>query len=123
MLLAGGGLALGALALAAPVRTARLFGFPASHVNATTVAMGRLYAIREAARGVQLVHEARSARGPQAPTAAVNLAIDATDAVMFTTLAATRPEIRRASVSIALFASAVSARWLRYLLRVRAARS
>lgn len=121
ILLAGGGLALGAVVFAAPVRAARLFGFPAAHVNATAAAMARLYAIREASRGVQLIHEARSARGPQAPTAAVNLAIDASDAAMFAALAVTRPEIRRASATIAVFAAAVSAGWLRYLRRVRAA--
>lgn len=118
--LAAGGLALGLGVFAAPLRAARLFGFPAEHTNSTTLTMARLYAIREAARGLQLIAEARSASGPRQSTAIVNLGIDATDAAMFAVLAARRPELRRASTTLVVFAGAVSTLWLRYARRVGA---
>lgn len=116
--LAAGALALGLGVFAAPVRAARLFGFPTEHANSTTLTMARLYAIREAARGVQLIGEARSRSGPRHSTAVLNLGIDATDAAMFAVLAARRPELRRASTTLVLFAGGVSALWLRYARRV-----
>lgn len=77
--------------------------------------MARLDAIREASRGVYLIHEARSEHGPRVSTAALNLGIDVSDAAMFVALAADRPQLRRASVTLTLFAGGVSVLWERYL--------
>lgn len=119
--LAAGGLALGLVVFAAPRRAARLLGLPAAHVNGSALLMARLYAIREAARGVQLIGEARSADGPRHGTALLNASIDTSDAVMFAGLAVREPELRRASTLLGLFAGAVSALWVRYARHVRAA--
>lgn len=118
--LAGGGLALGGLVLVAPRPAARLFGFPAEHVSSSALLLARLYAIREAARGIQLTCEARSEEGPRKLTAAINLAIDATDAVVATGLLARRRAPLRPAVSIACFAAAISALWARFYRRVAA---
>lgn len=119
--LAAGGLVLGVVVFAAPRRAARLLGLPATHVNGSALLMARLYAIREAARGVQLIGEARSESGPSHATALLNAGIDTGDAVMFAVLAAREPELRRASTALGLFAGGVSALWMRYARHVRVA--
>lgn len=120
MQLAGGGLALGGFVLVAPRHAARLFGFPAAHVSPSALLLARLYAIREAARGIQLTCEARSEEGPRKLTAAMNLAIDATDAVVVAGLLARRRAPLRPAVSIAVFAATISALWARFYRRVAA---
>ncbi len=104
--------------LIAPRQAARLFGFPAAHLSPSALLLARLYAIREAARGIQLTCEARSEQGPRRLTAAVNLAIDATDAVVATGLVARRQAPRRPAVSIVCFAATISLLWARYYRRV-----
>lgn len=119
--LAGGGFALGGFVLIAPRRAARLFGFPDEDVNASALLLARLYAIREAARGIQLTCEARSAQGPRKLTAAVNLGIDATDAVVVSGLLVRRRAPLRPALSITCFAAAISALWARFYRHVAAA--
>lgn len=119
--LAAGGLALGAAAFALPRLSARVFGFPKEHINDSAIALGRLYAIREAMRGVILLGELRSHGRPRPATVAWNLGIDAADAVTFAAVAARVPSTRRASVSIAVFAAAITTQWARLLRRARAA--
>lgn len=50
--MAAGRIAIGAAALFAPGRTARLMGFPADQDNATARLMGRLFGVRDVALGV-----------------------------------------------------------------------
>lgn len=120
--LAAGRLLLGTLAFVFPGWVARFFGFPVDeHDNGTARALGRLYAIREAALGCQLIAEARGDRGPQPLTVGVNLAIDATDAAMLATALARRDGIDRAAGSLTAFATVISVLWLRLYRRVAAA--
>lgn len=118
MLLAGGGLALGGFVFIAPRHAARLFGFPAEHMSSSALLLARLYAIREMARGVQLSCEARSDEGPRKLTAAVNLGIDSTDAVVVAALLARRRAPLRPALSIAAFATTISILWARFYSRV-----
>jgi len=118
MRMAGGGLALGGFVLVAPRRAARLFGFPVAHMSHSALLLARLYAIREAARGIQLSCEARSTEGPRKLTAAINLAIDATDAVVVAGLLARRRAPLRPAVSIVCFAATISVLWARFYRRV-----
>ncbi len=118
-----GRLVLGLFAFVFAGRTAAAFGFPASEYDTGTArALGRLYAVREAALGFHLIAEARSERGPQPLTVGVNLAIDATDAAMFAVSLARRDGIDRAAVSIAGFATVISILWLRLYRLVAADR-
>lgn len=119
--MAAGGFVLGLVAFLFPSRAARVFGFPAEHDNATARTIGRLYAIREAARGVQLTYEARSERGPQPFTIGMNLAIDAADAAMLAAAIRRRAGITRAAGSIFVFAATTCVFWLRLYRRVAAA--
>ena len=120
--LAAGRLLLGLAAFLFPSRVAQLFGFPVDdYDNGTARALGRLYAVREAALGYHLIAEARGARGPQPLTVGVNLTIDAVDAAMLTTALVRRDGIDRAAGSVAVFAAVISGLWLRLYRRVAAA--
>lgn len=115
---------LGAAALVAPRRLARLFGFPTGHTNASAVYFGRLYAIRELALGLHLWREATLGEAT-VTTVATNTAVDGADAAMSWLLAATRRDMGRGPLVVAVFATVVTAQWaalLRRVLRVPAGR-
>lgn len=107
-----GRVALGAFVLVFPRPARRLFGFPAAHESDSAFYFARLYAVRELAMGLQLWAEA--SRGvPTATSVRVNAAVDGFDAAMSWLVVGIRPDIRRGALTVALFASIVTAQWLR----------
>lgn len=108
---------LGAAALVAPRRLARLFGFPDRHVDAAAVYFGRLYAIRELALGVYLWREATVGE-PTVTTVAANTAVDGADAAMSWLVAAVRRDLGRGPLTVAAFATVVTSQWAALLRRV-----
>lgn len=115
--LALGRTALGAAALVAPRRMARLFGFPEAHVNTSAVYFGRLYAIRELAMGLHLWREA-TVGTPTATTVAANTAVDAVDAALSWLLVARRRDVGRGPFTVGLFATVVTTQWAMLLRRI-----
>jgi hypothetical protein len=115
--MAAGRAVLGAAVLVAPRRMARLFGFPAVHDNPAAVYFGRLYAVRELAMGLHLLREATLGQ-PTVTTVAANTAVDAVDAVMSWLVVAVRRDMGRGPLTVALFASLVTAQWAALLRRL-----
>lgn len=113
--LSAGRVAVGVSAFLAPERTARLFGFPKADLNASTLTMTRLFAVREIAIGTASLlwltrHE------PTRTFAALNLVVDGGDAISTIVGLASRRGGARANALNLLIAASVAVTWARILL-------
>jgi len=105
-------LAVGASALLAPGRAARLVGFPNAHDNPTARVMGRFSGVRDLLLGALLVDASRSDAGSRARTISFNALVDVGDLATLAVHLVQRQGIARAALLSTLFALPGPAVWL-----------
>ncbi len=105
-------IAIGVAALVAPSRTSRLLGFPADQDNATARLMGRLFAVRDIALGVLVLHLPDDDPDRAAAVYKLNAFVDAGDAASMATAIVGRQGIDRAALASMAIAAPAAAGWV-----------